>query len=237
MAVSNPLHNNLPQVYMAAVLRSSDKTIVASYSTGVVGGKDEIRNAPNLEPGKRFSSQGPTQSIHYLCDTNGNVYAIVTTPNYSPRVAFIALEELLTEFSDYRNLVPTATNESLSKASRLVLKAVVDKYASPQTADKLTEVQGKIGAATSVMKENIQQILVNNEKIENIEEQSQALNMQAQAFQSQSTELTNKMWWKMWKMRLLIGGLIVVVLIIIIVPSVVSSQQQQDQQSTRRLRH
>jgi vesicle-associated membrane protein 4 len=85
------------------------------------------------------------------------------------------------------------------------------------------------------MKDNIQQILVNNEKIENIEAQSEALNNQAQAFQSQSTELTNKMFWKMWKMRLLLGGLIVVVLIIIIVPSVVASQPQQDQ-TTKRLR-
>lgn len=240
MAVNNPLHANLPQVYMVAVLRSTDKTVVAAYTTSREVTKEGVRECiagnPSMEPGKRFSSQGQTQSIHYVCDQQGRVYAIVTNPSYSPRVAFIALEELQTEFSDYGRQVPTATEESLSKVARLVLKGVVDKYANPQAADKLTEVQGKIGIATTVMKDNIQQILVNNEKIENIEALSEGLNLQAQNFQNQSTELTNKMWWKMWKMRLLIGGLIVVVLVIIIAPSVAASQQQQDQPSQRRLR-
>jgi len=228
---TNPLHATLPQVFMVAVLRATDKTVVAAYSTARDVTKEGIRECvagnPTLEPGKRYSIQGAAQTIHYQCDANGRVFSIVTNPQYPPRVAFQALEELQMEFADYGPKIPTATEELLSKPTRLIMKAVVDKYASPAATDKLTEVQGKIDVVSSVMKDNIQQILVNNEQLENIEAQSAALNEQAAAFQSQSNELTNKMWWKMWKMRLLIGGLIVVVLIIIIVPSAISAQQAQ----------
>jgi hypothetical protein len=74
------------------------------------------------------------------------------------------------------------------------------------------------------MQENIQQLLVNNEQVERIAASSETLNEQSLAFKSSTKELRNKMYWKMWKMRLLIGGLIVVVLIVIIVPVVLTAQ-------------
>ncbi len=76
------------------------------------------------------------------------------------------------------------------------------------------------------MKENIQQLLVNEEKLERIEASTLHLNEQAGAFKHSSKDLANKMWWTMWKMRLLIGGLITAVLILIIVPIAVSSSKK-----------
>jgi hypothetical protein len=73
------------------------------------------------------------------------------------------------------------------------------------------------------MKENIQQLLVNQEKLENIEQAAIHLNEQSNHFRKNAKQLTDKMWWKMWKMRLLIGGLITAVLIILIVPIAVTS--------------
>lgn len=72
------------------------------------------------------------------------------------------------------------------------------------------------------MQDNIQQLLQNEEKLERIEEVSDALKTKSIAFQKGSKELSDKMFWKMWKMRLLIGGLVVAILIIIIVPTAVS---------------
>lgn len=75
------------------------------------------------------------------------------------------------------------------------------------------------------MKENIQQILINEEKIKDIEVASHHLNEQAVAFKQSSKSLSDKMFWKKWKMRLLIGGLVVALLIIIIVPLAVTSKK------------
>jgi vesicle-associated membrane protein 72 len=86
-------------------------------------------------------------------------------------------------------------------------------------------VQDKLDVVKTVMRDNIQQILLNDEKLERIDASAEQLNEQSQAFKSNTKALTNKMFWKMWKMRILIGGLIIAILIIIIVPIAVTSSQ------------
>ncbi len=100
---------------------------------------------------------------------------------------------------------------------------IQSRYEFPGNVDKMAQVHDKIEVVKSTMKENIQQLLLNEEKLERIETAAVQLNEQAGRFKEGSKELSNKMWWKMWKMRLLIGGLIVAVLIILIVPVAVSN--------------
>jgi vesicle-associated membrane protein 72 len=82
--------------------------------------------------------------------------------------------------------------------------------------DKLTSVQQKVDVMKITMKDSIQQMLINNEKLEQIEAATETLREQSSIFQGKTKQLENKMWWKMWKMRLLIGGLVLAVLLIII---------------------
>ncbi len=98
----------------------------------------------------------------------------------------------------------------------------IARYDNPANIDKVAAVQDKIDVVKTTMKENIQQLLINEEKLERIETAAVHLNEQSVAFQHGAKDLSNKMWWKMWKMRLLIGGLIVAVLLIIIVPVAVA---------------
>lgn len=86
-------------------------------------------------------------------------------------------------------------------------------------------MQEKVDVVKTVMQENIQQILQNNECLERIEAQAEHLNEQSLAFKKGAKEMNEMMWWKMWKMRILFGGLIVLVLIIIIVPTAVVAQK------------
>jgi hypothetical protein len=74
------------------------------------------------------------------------------------------------------------------------------------------------------MQENIQQILINQEQVDKINSSAEHLTEQSLAFKSTTKELRNKMFWKMVKMRLLIGGVIVAVLVVIIVPTVIMLQ-------------
>jgi hypothetical protein len=100
----------------------------------------------------------------------------------------------------------------------------MSRYATAESRNKLANLQEKIDVVKSVMQENIQQILINQEQVERINSSAERLNEQSQAFKSSTHELRNKMWWKMIKMRLLIGFVIVCVLIVIIVPVVIMSQ-------------
>lgn len=91
--------------------------------------------------------------------------------------------------------------------------------------DKLTAVQDRVEVVKMTMKDNIQQMLQNTEKLEYIESASENLKEQSNVFRGRTKELQNKMWWKMWKMRLLIGGLVTSVLLIIILSFTLSSQK------------
>lgn len=102
------------------------------------------------------------------------------------------------------------------------------RYQSTATSgagsDKLTSVQTKIDVVRTVMQDNIQQILANNDQVTRIASSAEQLNEQSLAFKSSTRELRAKMYWKMWKMRLLIGAVIVVVLIVIIVPVAITAK-------------
>jgi hypothetical protein len=87
-------------------------------------------------------------------------------------------------------------------------------------------VQEKVDIVKTTMKENIQQLLQNEEKLERIESAAAHLNEQSIAFKQNAKELSNKMWWKMWKMRIAIGFLIIAVLLIIIVPTAVTASKK-----------
>jgi len=199
-----------------------------AYSVdGVIEAIESNRTVKNGKA-KRYTNQGESSAIHYYMDAQGRIFALVTTAKYEPRVAFQAIEELRKNFvEDFAPRVANATDESLSKLAKDILKNIVDTYRDPAEMDVLASVNEKLDVAKSTMKENINQALANTEKAEHIEEQAVHLNIQANTFKNTSKQLHDKMWWKMWKTRLAIGFAVVVVLIIIIVPIAVTAGKAQ----------
>ncbi len=119
-------------IYLLVVLRASDKTIVASYQEGndvtVEGVRECVAGNANIQLGKRYTSQGDSQSIHYLIDPQGRVYSVVTTPNYSLRSAFSAVEEFAECFGrDLGARIASATEQSLSGTARPIMKQIFQK--------------------------------------------------------------------------------------------------------------
>lgn len=98
------------------------------------------------------------------------------------------------------------------------------RFENPANVDKLVAVSDKVEVVKTVMKDNISEILKNTEKLEELEEKSKNLDNQAIEFNKGARDLSTKMFWKKWKMRLLLGFLIISVLILIIVPTAVSAQ-------------
>jgi hypothetical protein len=223
--------NNLrSQLYLLAVIRYSDKTVLASLvlskEVTVEGVRECVASNANIISGKRYTSQGTSYSISYTQDVHGRVYCIVTSPSYSPRVAFTALDEMISRFSKEQGpRAAGATENSMSRSSRPILEAIANKYADPSSVDKITAVQEKLDVVKSNMKENIQQILQNQESIERIELASVQLKEMASDFKDGAKSLKDKMFWKKWKMRLLIGFLVTAVLVVIIVPIAVASSK------------
>lgn len=98
-------------------------------------------------------------------------------------------------------------------------------YESAASPDQIDSVMSKIDIVKTSMKENIQQLLTNEDKMERIENATVQLGETSLAFRNSSKSLANKMWWQMWKTRLVIIGVVVCVLLLIIVPIVVTSKK------------
>jgi len=91
--------------------------------------------------------------------------------------------------------------------------------------EPIDSVKAKLEVVTSSMKDNIQQLLINDEKLSRIEGATLQLGEQSLAFRNTSKTLANKMWWQAMKTRLVIAGVVVAVLLIIIVPIAVYSKK------------
>lgn len=87
-------------------------------------------------------------------------------------------------------------------------------------------MQEKLDIVKTVMQENIQQLLVNQESLERIESAAVHLNDQSAAFKKGAKQVADKMFWKMWKVRILIAAIVIVVLLLIIVPLAVMSKKK-----------
>jgi hypothetical protein len=134
---SNPLHKSggpsSSSLFLIAVVRFSDKAVIASFRRDneftVEGVRECIAGTANIQQGKRYTSQGESQSIHYILDVQGRVYSIVTDQKYPPRVAFMGLDELVQTFS--RELGPrviTASENSLTRAAQQIFREIYEKY-------------------------------------------------------------------------------------------------------------
>lgn len=130
----NPLHDggNKVSILILAVMRFSDKRIIASFQRSkeitIEGLRECVAGNASIQAGKRYSSQGPNQSINYSLDAQGRVFAMVTSHGYSPRIAFGALDEMQQLFNKELGVkAASATENSLSKAAQPIFGHIFQK--------------------------------------------------------------------------------------------------------------
>jgi len=183
----------------------------------------ELLSSPDvfISPRKRYSTTGRSGSIHFAADDGGRVFICITKEGYPARVAHMCLEEMqdhiLLSPHNSASLVATKPHE-LSDAILPILDDLVDKFDDPSQADALTSVNRKIDVTTSVMQDNITQILENDSKLEEIEGKADNMTDAAQKFKSSSKDLKDKMWWRMCKLRICYALVVLALLGVVVVP-------------------
>ena len=130
MSSYNPLHQ--PNIYILAVIRSTDKCIVASYIRNdeivLEGVRECIAGNSNIIRGKKYAVQGQSQSILYSLDPKGRCFCLVSAPKYPPGVAFAVLDELEEALNNELNeKFPTAKEGALSKPPMKLFNSIFEK--------------------------------------------------------------------------------------------------------------
>jgi len=93
--------------------------------------------------------------------------------------------------------------------------------------NRVHEVQRQVDEVTSIMHDNIDQALANQEKAEDLVDRTDELSSNASMFKKQSTSLKRAMCCQNAKLTFIIIGLVVaIVLIIVIVVAVVVSKNK-----------
>ncbi|KAL7305152.1 hypothetical protein TKK_0002548 [Trichogramma kaykai] len=85
---------------------------------------------------------------------------------------------------------------------------------------KLQQTQAKVDEVVGIMKVNVDKVLERDQKLSELDNRADALQMGAAQFEQQAGKLKRKYWWKNLKMMLIIGAICGILLIIIIVSSV-----------------
>lgn len=223
------------EIKFVAVARRSDKAILASRVHTTDKSYDFLSNVSKVlsSPGwasvttdKLSLDDGPNM-FYVLIDDAGRVYIAITSKGYPSRFIYGTADgatrgflselkkQILERFGDLSMSAPP--NGLQSKASNM-LKALCDEFNDLKQIDKISNVQSKVDAVTSVMGKNIEMALKNTDRIEDIDEKAVVLADSAQKFKQGSGALKRKMRCRYWKMMILFGALILAVLLIIIVP-------------------
>eukprot|EP00300_Choanocystis_sp_HF-7_P039470 c58263_g1_i1.p1 GENE.c58263_g1_i1~~c58263_g1_i1.p1 ORF type:complete len:102 (+),score=9.39 c58263_g1_i1:61-366(+) len=81
---------------------------------------------------------------------------------------------------------------------------------------KVKDVRQQVDEVTGIMRDNIDQVLKNQENLNNLEMKTDHLKEDASQFRKQATTLKRDQWWKNMKLNLIIFAIFVVIILIIV---------------------
>jgi len=94
---------------------------------------------------------------------------------------------------------------------------MANKNTPPGDLDKTQKIQKDIDDVKQTMNNNINVMIQNHDKLDALQDKTDNLRSNANAFSKRSTALKRTMWWKDKKLCLLIAAVIVIIIIILII--------------------
>ncbi|XP_068230560.1 vesicle-associated membrane protein 3-like [Palaemon carinicauda] len=92
--------------------------------------------------------------------------------------------------------------------------------AKAAASSKLEATQRQVNEVVGIMKTNVERIIEREENLSKLDQRANDLSMSASQFQTTSSRLKRKYWWKNLKMMLILGVIAVVVIVLIIILTV-----------------
>uniref|UniRef100_A0A8C4Q0D5 Vesicle-associated membrane protein 3 (cellubrevin) n=1 Tax=Eptatretus burgeri TaxID=7764 RepID=A0A8C4Q0D5_EPTBU len=82
---------------------------------------------------------------------------------------------------------------------------------------KLQQARGQVDEVMGVMRGNVERVLARDEKLSQLDERAEALQVGAATFETTATRLRRKLWWKNCKMWAILISVILILIVIIVV--------------------
>ena len=212
-------------IRFVAVGRSADRVIVASHCAWTQGAPaakiqsvcQKVLSSDKVGEYSRLTiTDREVGTVHYDSDESC-VYMAVTATDYPQRHIFKLLEEVKKDFlSNHRAQLSTAGENALAKAAKRWMGSLCSKYDNLESIDKVRGVMAQVDEVKGVMHENVNKMLENHAKLEDLDDKAEELRNEAGTFKKGATKLKNRMWWQNCKLTLIIFILFLVVIAIIV---------------------
>jgi len=110
----------------------------------------------------------------------------------------------------------TASENGMSKSCKKFMQPAAVKYDDVSSVNKVAAVQAQVDDVKMTMEDNVQQMLRQHEKLEDLEDKADTMRSEASKFKRGAGQLASKMWWQNMRLWCIIVLITVIVLVIII---------------------
>lgn len=158
---------------------------------------------------KKMSLVCDKHVFHYVVD-QGVTYMCMAEESSKRRIPFAFLEEIKDRFQaaysreNIARAIAFGMNPDFSK----VLASQLTYFNSDPAADNMGRLRGQINEVKDIMVQNIEKVLERGEKIDLLVDKTEALQNSANKFKKSAKRVSNTMWWKNCKMKILIAVLV-----------------------------
>ena len=101
-------------------------------------------------------------------------------------------------------------------------QAILDKYSKPESFDKLAQAQNNVDGLKIDMQQNVNKLLEKQDDLNTLEEQTNELRGNAEAFDKNAKDLEREMFWRKIKYAAIIAAIIIAIILIIVLSVVLS---------------
>lgn len=158
----------------------------------------------------------------HLSTTELAVYVVVTPQPFRRRTAFECLTALRDRVTSAISEESLLSNESLThergKQSSVahILSDVAHRFNQPET-DKAEQVGAQVEDVRTTMEGNINKMLQNAEDLGQVQDKAENMEQGARQFKKQSANLKSQLWWRNFKIKVIIAVAVLSLLAYILV--------------------
>ncbi|EAS03504.1 synaptobrevin (macronuclear) [Tetrahymena thermophila SB210] len=202
-------------LHIASNERSQEKSII-EQSEYVIKKLKEIRLVANERQKITLENTGGQYQWFCMCDSQDIIYLTICTLDYPERYAYEMIQELKKHFLKISDNYGEEVDTVLKMHGKNTAENLLIHYNS-DGVDKLKQIQGKIDATQSAMKENINIAINNMDHADTALQKSEKMQLQSKQLQSQAKDLESIMKWRNYKLNIIFFLIVVGIALYIII--------------------
>ena len=217
--MSDLLDDKMPIKYVL-IGESTSIKIITEFTSGTPDTKtkkeiNKIFNKVAKMPNKKFDERNKLaakdENYYFTHIKPDLVFIILVNSSYPERYVFELISKIVEE--NIPAMVNDETRE-LNPEGRQALKDLVNKYQDIKNINKIAEIQEDVNALKVDMKKNINAMVKSVEDVEDLQNKSEQLKLEAQDYKQNSIELRKLAWWQNFKLWIIIGVIAAIIALV-----------------------